>query len=115
MKKLFLIIFSLITLLSFSISENYSQASYYNDKHNGRKTASGEVFSNNQLTAAHITIKFGTLVEVTNISNNKSVVVKINDRGPFIKGRDIDLSKKAFKEIASISSGVIKIKYKLIE
>lgn len=115
MKKLFLIIFSLFTLLSFTLSEYYSTASYYNDKHNGRKTASGEIFSNSNLTAAHKTFKFGTKLEVTNVANQKTVVVRINDRGPFVKGRELDLSKAAFKSIASIGSGVVKVKYKILE
>ena len=75
-------------------------ASYYSDKLNGRKTASGQVFSNSKFTAAHKTLKFGTKVKVTNTVNDKSVIVTINDRGPFVKGREIDLTKKAFMEIA---------------
>ena len=75
-------------------------ASYYSDKLNGRKTASGQVFSNSKFTAAHKTLKFGTKVKVTNAVNDKSVIVTINDRGPFVKGREIDLTKKAFMEIA---------------
>ncbi|KIX21186.1 hypothetical protein SY27_10530 [Flavobacterium sp. 316] len=75
-------------------------ASYYHDKFNGRRTASGQKFNNNLYTAAHKKLKFGTKVKVTNTVNGKSVIVVINDRGPFIKGREIDLSKKAFMEIA---------------
>ena len=74
-------------------------ASYYHNKFNGRKTASGEVFSNNKLTAAHRTYPFGTYLKVTNVANGKSVVVKVNDRGPFTKGKDLDLSRKAFMQI----------------
>ena len=77
-----------------------AHASYYSDKFNGRNTASGEKFDNNLYTAAHKTLKFGTKVKVTNTVNNESVVVTINDRGPFVKGREIDLSKVAFMEIA---------------
>lgn len=75
-------------------------ASYYHNKFNGRKTANGEIFNNNKYTAAHKTLAFGTHVKVTNVVNNKSVVVEINDRGPFSKGKEIDLSKKAFDEIS---------------
>jgi rare lipoprotein A len=75
-------------------------ASYYHDKFNGRKTASGERFDNSEYTAAHRELAFGTKVRVTNLANDKAVVVKINDRGPFTKGREIDLSKKAFMEIS---------------
>ena len=74
-------------------------ASYYHDKFNGRKTANGEKFSNSKLTAAHRTLDFGTEVRVTNLKNGKSVVVRINNRGPFKKSREIDISKKAFLEI----------------
>ncbi|OYX24195.1 septal ring lytic transglycosylase RlpA family protein [Confluentibacter lentus] len=74
-------------------------ASYYHDKFNGRKTASGEKFDNNSYTAAHKTLKFGTKIRVTNTVNNESVIVTVNDRGPFVKDREIDLSKKAFMEI----------------
>lgn len=74
-------------------------ASYYHNKFNGRKTASGEMFSNNKLTAAHRTYPFGTYLKVTNVANGKSVVVKVNDRGPFTKGKELDLSRKAFMDI----------------
>lgn len=80
-------------------------ASYYHDKFNGRKTASGSIFSNKNYTAAHKTLPFGTKVRVTNLKNGKEVVVVINDRGPFIKGRKIDLSKRAFKDIAEVKKG----------
>jgi rare lipoprotein A len=84
---------------SFSVYDKKAVACYYADKFNGRKTASGEKFSNSKYTAAHKKLPFGTKVKVTNKANNKSVVVTINDRGPFTRGRDIDLSKKAFMEI----------------
>ena len=74
-------------------------ASYYHNKFKGRKTASGEVFSNNKLTAAQRTYPFGTYLKVTNVANGKSVVVKVNDRGPFTKGKELDLSRKAFMDI----------------
>jgi rare lipoprotein A len=76
-------------------------ASYYHDKFNGRRTASGEKFDNNLYTAAHKTLAFGTKVKVTNPVNNQFVIVTINDRGPFIKNREIDLSKKAFMAITN--------------
>ena len=75
-------------------------ASYYHDKFNGRRTASGEKFDNNNFTAAHKFLKFGTKLKITNTVNDSSVVVTVNDRGPFVKGREIDLSKKAFMQIA---------------
>ncbi|MHC5202048.1 septal ring lytic transglycosylase RlpA family protein [Myroides sp. LJL119] len=90
-------------------------ASYYHKKFNGRKTASGQKFKNSKMTAAHKTLPFGSIVKVTNIQNNKSVKVRINDRGPFIKGREIDLSKKAFMKISDHKGqGLIKVKLKVI-
>ncbi|MDP1974194.1 MAG: septal ring lytic transglycosylase RlpA family protein, partial [Sediminibacterium sp.] len=75
----------------------------------GRKTSNGERFKQNKLTAAHKTLPFGTKVKVTNLSNGQSVKVRINDRGPFIQGRIIDLSKKAAKKIDMVNTGVTKV------
>ena len=83
-------------------------ASFYGEKWNGRRTANGEIFNTYELTAAHKSLPFGTKVKVVNKTTGKSVVVRINDRGPFVKGRTIDLSKKAFQSIASINKGVLK-------
>ena len=77
-----------------------AHVSYYSNKFNGRKTASGEVFDNKKYTAAHKTLKFGTKLKVTNIANGEWIIVVVNDRGPSAKGREIDLSKSAFMEIA---------------
>lgn len=77
-----------------------AHASYYHDKFSGRLTASGKKFNNNELTAAHKKLPFGTKVKVTNEVNGKSVILEITDRGPFVKGREIDLSKRAFMAIA---------------
>ena len=90
------------------------KASYYADKFEGRKTASGEIFRQNNMTAAHRTLAFGTKVKVINLANGRSVNVKINDRGPFAQGRIIDLSKKAARKLGIISTGVapVEIQYK---
>ena len=85
-------------------------ASYYGGSWHGKKTANGEIFNENSLTAAHKTLPFGTRVKVTNLDNGKSVVVRINNRGPYSKGRVIDLSKVAFSKIASTSKGVTRVK-----
>lgn len=90
-------------------------ASFYGEKWNGRKTSNGEIFDTYKLTAAHKTLPFGTLVKVTNEKNGKSVVVRINDRGPFIKGRIIDLSKAAFEAIESVSKGITKVKLEIVK
>ncbi len=89
-------------------------ASYYADKFDGRKTASGAIFRQNKLTAAHRTLPFGTKVKVKNIHNGKTVKVTINDRGPFVQGRTIDLSKKAARKIGMLQQGVAPgaLKYK---
>ncbi len=85
------------------------KASYYADRFHGRKTASGEIYDKNKLTAAHPTLKFGTKVRVTNLFNNKSVVVVINDRGPALKSRIIDLSYQAAKQLEMLEDGVIQV------
>ncbi len=91
------------------------KASWYGPGFHGKLTANGERYNMNGISAAHKTLKFGTKVKITNIANGKSVVVKINDRGPYIAGRQFDLSKGAFKKIASINTGVIKIKYEILK
>lgn len=85
------------------------KASYYANKYQGRQTANGERFNQNARTAAHKTLKFGTWVKVTNVKNGKSIVVRINDRGPFVRGRIIDLSKSSFRAIANPRVGVVKV------
>jgi rare lipoprotein A len=89
-------------------------ASYYGGKFHGRKTASGERFNQNGLTAAHKTLPLGTKVRVTNLRNGESVNVKINDRGPFHKGRVLDLSKGAAREIGMLGAGTAKVKVEVI-
>ena len=90
------------------------KASFYADKFQGRKTASGEVFKQGHLTAAHRTLPFGTKVKVVNLANGHSVKVTINDRGPFVTGRLIDVSKKAARKLGMVDSGVasVEIRYK---
>ena len=82
-------------------------ASYYGDKFHGRKTASGERYHKDSFTAAHRTLPFGTMVKVTNIKRGLSVVVRVNDRGPYIRSRKIDLSRAAAKQIGMIGVGVV--------
>ena len=90
------------------------KASFYAMKFQFRKTANGERFNQMALTAAHKQLPFGSKVEVTNVKNGKSVVVRINDRGPFIKGRIIDLSRTAFSRIAHLDTGIIDVRIKVI-
>ncbi|WP_347051052.1 septal ring lytic transglycosylase RlpA family protein [Flavobacterium olei] len=87
-----------------------AHASYYADRFNGKKTANGSRFNNNSYTAAHKKLPFGTRVKVTNEANGKFVIVKITDRGPFVKTREIDLSKRAFMEITrNKGAGAMKV------
>lgn len=90
------------------------QASYYGANHQGKKTASGEPFKQELKTAAHKTIPFGAMVKVTNVENDKSVVVRVNDRGPFVSGRIIDLSSSAFNAIGSTAKGVLKVEVEVV-
>lgn len=85
--------------LKFKPYKKSVHASYYHNKFNGRRTASGKRFDNSKLTAAHKKLPFGTKLKVTNPVNNKSVIVTVTDRGPFTRGREIDLTRKAFMEI----------------
>jgi len=89
--------------------------SWYGGKFHGRKTASGERYDKNELTAAHKSLPFGTKVKVTNTRNGKSVVVEINDRGPFVKSRVLDLSQAAFSEIGHTNTGVMHVEYEIID
>jgi len=108
-----LLLFCLLFTACKTVKEE-GVASYYADKFNGRKTASGATFRQNKLTAAHRTLPFGTRVKVKNISNGKTVKVTINDRGPFVQGRTIDLSKKAAQKLGILQQGIapVKLKYK---
>ncbi|TFG57868.1 MAG: septal ring lytic transglycosylase RlpA family protein [Spirochaetales bacterium] len=103
--KLFKLVplFILLAAPLFSFQEGY--ASWYGGKFHGRKTANGEIFNTYDFTAAHRSLPFGTKIKVTNTANGRSVIVRINDRGPFVKGRIIDLSQAAAAELDMIRSG----------
>lgn len=89
-------------------------ASWYGGKFHGRRTASGEIFDTHRLTAAHRTLPFGTLVEVKNLGNDKTVRVRINDRGPFVRGRVIDLSHAAARQIGLVGPGTAKVEVAIV-
>ncbi len=89
-------------------------ASWYGGKFHGRLTSSGEVFDTNEMTAAHKTLPFGTLVRVTNLDNGKTTVVKINDRGPFVEGRIIDLSRAGADALDMVGIGVARVTLDII-
>ena len=90
------------------------KASYYAKRFHGRKTANGERFDVNAMTAAHRKLPFGTKVKVTNLENGRSVVVRINDRGPFARGRVIDLSPAAARQIGMIRAGIVKVTVEIL-
>ena len=113
MNKFISIIFLIIPILSFS-HELSGEASWYGGKFVGRQTANGEIFDTQKLTAAHKTLPFNTVVKVTNLANGKSVQVRINDRGPYVKGRIIDLSQKAALTIDMIKSGTANVEIEII-
>lgn len=91
------------------------KASYYADKFQGRKTANGEIYKAGKKTAAHRTLPFGSQAKVTNVRNGKSVVVRINDRGPFVRGRIIDLSRSAFSSIGSTRDGLLNVRIEVVK
>ncbi|MGF6670314.1 septal ring lytic transglycosylase RlpA family protein [Pseudomonas monsensis] len=123
MKRLF-ISCALLSLLAGCASNDiidphgYDQtgvASYYGAKHHGKRTASGEAFNQHSLTAAHRQLPFGTRVMVTNLKNAKSCVVRINDRGPHIRGRLIDVSREAAERLGMLSSGTARVRIQALD
>jgi rare lipoprotein A len=99
-----------------TLHKKNAHASYYHNKFNGRRTASGSKFDNEKYTAAHRKLPFGTKVKVTNEVNGKSVTVTVTDRGPFTKGREIDLTRRAFMDIASNkNAGNLKVTIEIVK
>ena len=92
------------------INKGTMRASWYGPRFHGRLTANGEIYNQMAYTAASKTMKFGTLLKITNLKNHKSVIVRINDRGPYVRGRQLDLSKGAALKLGMMQRGVIKIK-----
>jgi len=90
-------------------------ASYYGKEHHGKKTANGEIFDMTKLTAAHRSLPFGSQVKVTNLSNQRSVIVRINDRGPYYKGRIIDLSQAAAERLEMLTVGITQVKVEVLD
>lgn len=110
-----LVLFMVTVGTAFASETLEGEASYYADSLDGNKTASGEVYRKDELTAAHRTLPFGTKVKVTYLKNGKSVKVVINDRGPHAKGRLIDLSGAAAKKIGLVDAGHGKVKLEILE
>lgn len=112
---IFTLLFIPICFSGYAQGNETGLASFYSDVFEGKKTASGDIYKSSKMTAAHRTLPFGTQVKVTNLSNNKSVTVTINDRGPFVKDRIIDLSKAAAVKLGYIDQGVTKVKIEPIK
>lgn len=113
-----LIVTFLLFFLSFGVAFAQIQkgtASYYADKFEGRQTASGEKYKHKKLTAAHKSLPFGTIVKVTNLENEESVEVRINDRGPFVEGRIIDLSRSAAEKLKFTNQGIAQVQIEVID
>ena len=110
--------FSMIAATKKTVSSKVYQtgtAFFYGGIWHGKKTANGEIFNTYSLTAAHKTLPFNTRVRVTNLNNGKSVIVRINNRGPYIKGRIIDLSTAAFTAIESKNKGIARVKLEIVK
>ncbi len=116
-KKLF-VLMSLILFLGASVfSSVYKSevtASYYAEKFHGKKTSNGEIFNMYSYTCAHKSLPFNTVLKVTNLSNGKTVNVRVNDRGPFVQNREIDLSKAAAVKLDMIKTGTAKVKLEIV-
>ncbi|MGZ3919894.1 MAG: septal ring lytic transglycosylase RlpA family protein [Bacteroidia bacterium] len=103
--------------LVMKAQDNYETgiASYYSDKFVGRKCSSGEIFEQENFTAAHKTLKFGTIIKVTNLKNDSSVIVRVNDRMPRSSKRCVDLTKKAARQLNFLSKGLAKVKIEILK
>lgn len=118
MRKSLLILSLLFAWFLAGAQSGYVQegkASFYADKFEGRTTASGERYSHNKSTCAHLSLPFGTLVKVTNLSNDKSIVVRVNDRGPFVPNRIIDLSLSAAQKLDFVKDGITDVKIEVVD
>ncbi|MDG5768152.1 septal ring lytic transglycosylase RlpA family protein [Balneolales bacterium ANBcel1] len=116
-----LLLFALLSLMVASCATtrtgrviDQGEASWYGPGFHGKKTANGEIYNQNELTAAHRTLPFNTVVRVVNLNNNKSVTVRINDRGPYARGRIIDLSREAARKIDMLDSGIAPVRLVLV-
>ncbi len=114
----FIVVILFWSVISSLYSQSFTQtgkASFYANKFENKITASGEVYKHSLPTAAHKTLPFGTMIKVTNLSNNKTAIVKINDRGPFVENRIIDVSKSVAIELDFVNDGITEVKIEVIE
>ena len=116
-KLLFIFTFSLFifNLCALELYKTNVTASFYAEDFHGKKTSNGETFNMYSLTCAHKSLPFDTILKVTNLANGKTVNVRVNDRGPFVPHREIDLSKKAAAELGMIKSGTTKVKLEIVK
>ncbi|MFN0036035.1 MAG: septal ring lytic transglycosylase RlpA family protein [Saprospiraceae bacterium] len=111
----FTALFAFALLSSFALQkEEYGKAGYYADSLHGRKTASGEKYDKYEYTCAHKTLAFGTRLKVTRLDNKKSVIVRVNDRGPFVEGYVVDISRAAAEDVGLIKAGVARVKVEIV-
>ena len=115
MKAVFSLLLILFTAVPSLFAAQEGLASWYGGKFQGRITSSGEVFDTNLMTAAHRSLPFGTIVKVTDQESGKSTLVKINDRGPFVEGRIIDLSRAAAEELDMVGRGVARVSLEVVD
>jgi rare lipoprotein A len=112
-KSLATLLFLAATHMAFA--QEYGLASYYSDKFHGKPTASGEAYDKNKMTAAHKTLPYGTLIKVTRLDNKKAVVLRVNDRGPYISGRIVDVSRKAADQLDLVTDGTARVKVEVVD
>lgn len=110
-----LLILSILVVPATLVANEQGEASYYADSLQGNSTASGEPYDRNEMTAAHRELAFGTHVRVTNLDNGKSVVVRINDRGPHVKSRIIDLSGAAAEKLEMMDAGTANVSIEIVK
>lgn len=115
MKNLFFSLLCVLLTAPVFCQVQTGKASFYADKFEGARTASGEKYKKNKLTAAHKSLPFGTKVKVTNLGNNESVVVVINDRGPYVEGRIIDVSRAAAEKLRFVNQGIAEVTIEVVD
>lgn len=113
-RKPFFLMLSLVLTVTALSAQEYGLASFYSDDFHGSRTAYGEIYDKNKLTAAHKTHPYGTILKVSLLDNSRSVTVRITDKGPFIKGRVVDLSKRAAEKLGLVESGTMDVKVEVV-
>ena len=108
------VIISLLLCAKVATAQEVGMASFYHDYFNGKRTASGELYNSKKLTAAHKTLPIGTMIKVTNLSNDRSIVVRVNDRGPYSQGRILDLSRAAAEQLGYVANGSARVSCEVI-